>query len=150
MKNEYSEAQLLKVDGVPLEELEQRFLRYTKLTLIIKILPYFIQNRIRISWWRKTLVMTIPYFYLYYVDFTKARNLLVEKNKCYGNKGLHSLGTLGIAVRSMDKIYRVMNIRNNSHLKLTQLYREENLRDSIMDLGNYCVLAILLCEGRLD
>ena len=134
-----------------LEQLEKRFFKYIKLNFLFAyLLPHFIYNKWRLKWWRRTLVEVIMFFPQWNITVGEACSLLVEKNKCYGNNGLHSLGTLGIAIRSMDKIYRVMNIQKNSHLKSTQLYQEEGIQDSIMDLGNYCVLAILLCEGVLD
>ena len=152
---EYTRSWLQFPKCLPLEELEKRFLRYVKLNFLLsKILPYFLLNKWRLRWWRETLTEVVVFFPNYEIDEGDACDLLVNKNKLYGSKGLHSLGTLGIAVRSMDKIYRVLNIREEMNapsprLRTNPVYQQEGCKDTILDLGNYCVLAILLCEGEL-
>lgn len=148
---EYMNAWLELPHCVPLEELEKRFLSYVKRNFwLSKVLPYFLLKKWRLKWWRNTLAQVIHFFPLYDIDEGAACDLLVNKNKLYGCKGLHSLGTLGIAVRTMDKIYRMINIKKEPGLRINPVYQEEGSKDTILDMGNYCVLAILLCEGELD
>jgi len=68
-------------------------------------------------------------------------NLFRKKNTDYGN-AFEEFGTIGILVRMNDKIKRAMNISN----KQLTLVNDENLRDTLVDLHNYCALAIILME----
>ena len=149
---EYTNSWLQLPKCLPLEKLEKRFLAYVKMNFWMSLLPYFLYNKWRLKWWRQTLTEVVVFFPLYEIDEADACDLLVKKNKLYGNSGLHSLGTLGVAIRAMDKIYRVLNIRgmDEPRLRTNEVYREEGCKDTILDLGNYCVLAILLCEGELE
>ncbi len=148
---EYRLAKASREVALSLEKLEKRFLRYVRLNTLYGIfLPYILYNKWRKRWWRKTLVYIVPHLSEHRVAPIKAVELLVTKNKCYGCKGLHSLGTLGIAVRTMDKIYRLTNLRKNPHFENLSKEMNESIVDTILDMGNYCVLAILLCEGHLD
>lgn len=152
---EYTNAWLKLPECLPLEKIEERFLRYVKMNFwLSKVLPYSLLKKWRLKWWRRSLAQVMYFFPLYDIDEGAACDLLVHKNKLYGCKGLHSLGTLGIAVRTMDKIYRMMNIErlkdNLTYLRTNPVYQQEGAKDTILDLGNYCVLAILLCKGELD
>ena len=148
---EYTNAWLKLPECLPLEKVEERFLQYVKMNFwLSKILPYSLLRKWRLKWWRRTLAQVVYFFPLYDIDEGAACDLLVNKNKLYGCKGLHSLGTLGIAVRTMDKIYRMINIEKDSRLRTNPVYQQEGSKDTILDMGNYCVLAILLCEGDLD
>lgn len=81
-----------------------------------------------------------------YVEmFRKVQNecyeLFKKKNTDYGN-AFEEYGTIGILVRMNDKIRRAININN----KQITLVSDENLRDTLVDLHNYCALAITLLD----
>ncbi|MCK5614550.1 hypothetical protein KAR91_72470 [Candidatus Pacearchaeota archaeon] len=152
---EYTKAWLRLPKCLPLEKLEERFFRYIKLNFwLSRFLPYFLYNKWRLKWWRQTLTEVMVFFPLYEIEEEEACSLLVKKNKLYGCNVLRTVGTLGIAVRSMDKIHRVINIRkdkdNLTRLRTNPVYQNESCKDTILDLGNYCILAILLCSGELE
>lgn len=85
-------------------------------------------------------------FYIDYVEkFRKIQdecfNLFKRKNSDYGN-AFEDYGTIGILVRINDKIKRAININN----KQITLVNDESLRDTLVDLHNYCALAIALID----
>ena len=71
----------------------------------------------------------------------EAFELFKKKNTDYGN-AFEEFGTIGILVRMNDKIKRAINI---SDKKIT-LIDNESLRDTLVDLHNYCALAIALID----
>ena len=71
--------------------------------------------------------------------------LFKKKNTDYGN-AFEDYGTIGILVRMNDKIRRAININN----KQITLVNDENLRDTLVDLHNYCALAITLLDKDSD
>ena len=71
--------------------------------------------------------------------------LFKKKNADYGN-AFEDYGTIGILVRMNDKIRRAININN----KQITLVNDENLRDTLVDLHNYCALAITLLDKDSD
>ena len=71
----------------------------------------------------------------------EAFELFKKKNSDYGNS-FEEYGTIGILVRMNDKIKRAMNI-NDKQLTLVD---DESLRDTLIDLHNYCALAITLID----
>jgi hypothetical protein len=83
----------------------------------------------------------------YVTLFKKVQNegfeLFKKKNKDYGN-AFEEFGTIGILVRMNDKIKRAMNI-SNSQINLVD---DESLRDTLIDLHNYCALAITIIDKK--
>ena len=71
--------------------------------------------------------------------------LFIKKNTDYGN-AFEDYGTIGILVRMNDKIRRAMNINQ----KQITLVNDENLRDTLVDLHNYCALAITLMDKEKE
>ena len=71
----------------------------------------------------------------------KSFELFKRKNSDYGN-AFEEHGTIGILVRINDKIKRAMNISG----KQMTLVDDESLRDTLVDLHNYCALAIVLID----
>ena len=62
-----------------------------------------------------------------------------KKNKAYGSS-YQDYGSVGIIIRMNDKINRLRNITKNSvNIDCT----DESLCDTIADMGNYCILALL-------
>ena len=85
---------------------------------------------------------------LNYVDlFRKVQDegfeLFKKKNQDYGN-AFEEFGTIGILVRMNDKIKRAMNI-SDSQINLVD---DESLRDTLIDLHNYCALAITMIDNK--
>ena len=68
--------------------------------------------------------------------------LFKKKNTDYGNS-FEEFGTIGILVRMNDKIKRAMTISNNK----IALIDDESMRDTLVDLHNYCALAIALMDN---
>ena len=69
--------------------------------------------------------------------------LFKKKNADYGN-AFEEFGTIGILVRMNDKIKRAMSISNNK----IALVEDEKIRDTLIDLHNYCALAICLIDNK--
>lgn len=70
--------------------------------------------------------------------------LFKKKNSDYGN-AFEDFGTIGILVRMNDKIRRAMNIDKKNII----LVNDESLRDTLLDLHNYCALAITLMDKEI-
>ena len=73
----------------------------------------------------------------------EAFDLFKKKNNDYGNS-FEEYGTIGILVRMNDKIRRSINITE----KNITLINDENLRDTLVDLHNYCALALVLMDDK--
>ena len=121
-------------------------------TNILFILDRFLQTSEEdvqdIQWWEQSLDMA---FYLAKQErpismeqLVEIANLCQAKNDAYGNLQLCSFGAHGIRIRAFDKICRVANLKNTGGP-----VNDEALSDSLMDLMNYCVLAMLLLRGDL-
>ena len=67
----------------------------------------------------------------------EAFELFIKKNSDYGN-AYKTYGFIGILTRLGDKISRCLNTSKNN---ITLV--DESLLDSIVDLNNYCTLAIM-------
>ena len=67
----------------------------------------------------------------------EALELFIKKNSDYGS-AYKTYGFIGILTRLGDKISRCLNISKNN---ITLV--DESLLDSIVDLNNYCTLAIM-------
>ena len=73
----------------------------------------------------------------------EAFELFKKKNTDYGNS-FEEFGTIGILIRMSDKIRRSVTISENN----INLVESENLRDTLIDLHNYCALAITLMDNN--
>lgn len=73
-------------------------------------------------------------------------SLMCEKNKIYGNRQIYVMGTLGILIRSIDKLERIKNIDAGAK---SDLLAQESRFDSVMDLFNYSILAVLVIRKEL-
>lgn len=67
----------------------------------------------------------------------------VKKNADYGD-AFHRYGIIGVLMRIDDKIQRAMNISKTQVV----LVSTESLRDTLMDLHNYAVMAIMLMDEQ--
>jgi len=75
-----------------------------------------------------------------------AGNLLLRKHKDYGPKNIaHSPGgpLNGLRVRMWDKTARINNLLDNGVQP-----SNESLRDSFIDLLNYCAIAIMVLDNK--
>lgn len=75
-----------------------------------------------------------------------AGNLLIRKHKDYGPKNIsHSPGGAlnGLRVRMWDKTARINNLLDNGVQP-----SNESLRDSYLDLLNYCAIAMLVLDDQ--
>ncbi len=75
--------------------------------------------------------------------FIEFQNTFIKKNQDYGDS-YEEFGMLGIIIRMNDKMSRIKQL-----IKLGEENRQvkdENLRDSIQDLGVYCGMALLILE----
>ena len=79
--------------------------------------------------------------------FEKVQNegleLFKKKNADYGN-AFEEFGSIGILIRMNDKIKRAMSISNSG----ISLVDSEGIRDTLIDLHNYCALAIVLLDNK--
>lgn len=69
--------------------------------------------------------------------------LFKKKNADYGN-AFEEFGTIGILIRMNDKIKRAMSISNSGVI----LVESESIRDTLIDLHNYCALAVALLDSK--
>jgi hypothetical protein len=86
----------------------------------------------------------------------KCRELVIEKNKAYGEKNISQFGMNGVIVRMTDKLNRLINLAYNK--ENTDLYHppspgvgnqmKETVIDTLMDIANYAIIGIMLLEGK--
>ena len=74
----------------------------------------------------------------------KGLELFAKKNKDYGD-AFAKYGTVGVLVRMGDKIARLQAITKNS----VTLVDDEKLRNTLIDLHNYVVMAIMYLDGKV-
>jgi hypothetical protein len=82
----------------------------------------------------------------YYSDLLR---VLVQKQKDYGptNIALAPGGPInGLLVRMNDKLQRLINLTYKSEEKPNY----EAIRDSYEDLANYCVIALMVMDGKWE
>ena len=73
----------------------------------------------------------------------KTLEIFLKKNKDYGN-AFEKYGTVGVLIRINDKISRLVNISKNQ----ITLVEDESLRDTLLDLSNYSLLAAILNDEK--
>ena len=67
--------------------------------------------------------------------------LFKKKNKDYGD-AFAKYGVVGVLMRIEDKIQRSMSITQNG----VNLIKDENIRDTLIDLHNYAAMGIMLLD----
>ena len=72
--------------------------------------------------------------------------IFIKKNNDYG-KSYKTHGLIGILIRVQDKINRLSTITKNSY---NVNIEDETLKDTLLDLHNYCALALMLLEKSYD
>jgi len=86
------------------------------------------------------------------IDYNAYRKLVDEieklsrvKNRAYGSDGLTAFGATGCIVRLYDKVCRVKNLVQQGRTK----NGDESIEDSLVDMVNYALYAVLLNRGQL-
>lgn len=74
----------------------------------------------------------------------EAREIFAKKNADYGD-AFATHGTIGVLVRINDKLARYTNITKN---KLEINVSDETLRDTLIDLHNYAIMAIMCLDDK--
>lgn len=66
--------------------------------------------------------------------------LFIKKNRDYGDS-YKICGSVGVLVRMLDKINRLLNLSN-----ISEYVVDENYRDTLLDLYNYTLLTIICID----
>jgi hypothetical protein len=77
----------------------------------------------------------------FFAIMDEARALYEAKNSDYGDS-YKSHGSAGVVVRLTDKVRRADRLYN----EISHEVKSESLRDTLLDLGNYCLMACLVVE----
>lgn len=70
--------------------------------------------------------------------------LLDLKQLDYGSHNIRKGGIFGCILRASDKFERLFNLFNNRRRKATN----ESIRDSLRDISNYMIIAVMLDNGE--
>ncbi len=71
-----------------------------------------------------------------------------KKNSDYGGSFHRSFSEFGISsgmIRISDKYYRALNLSKKPEARKVM---DESLRDTLMDMANYCILTVLEMENK--
>ena len=71
----------------------------------------------------------------------EAFDLFKKKNNDYGD-AFANFGPVGVIMRMQDKMSRFIQVNQNK----IEMVKDEKLRDTIIDLHNYCAMAIMLMD----
>lgn len=74
------------------------------------------------------------------------REVMIRKNRDYASAkadNISEFGELGVLVRANDKLSRLKNLLWHSKHEP----KNESIEDSWIDLGNYCVISLLVRRG---
>ena len=72
---------------------------------------------------------------------TEGLELFKKKNQDYGD-AFAKYGVIGVLMRIENKIQRSMSITKNG----VNLIKDENIRDTLIDLHNYSAMGIMLLD----
>ena len=101
----------------------------------------FILNNLKDLFIHTISYLSTEYYELVYDILKELETLLIRKNKDYNNsfdKTVNEYGYVVIAIRLEDKINRLKNLKNNKN-QVTN----ESLKDTLLDIAGYCVLALI-------
>lgn len=130
-----------------LEEILGRYERRKRMEVILFLLPKPIRKILgQEKWWLDTVRLWYWWHEAHGLDFAANFDFLVEKNKQYGSTQLYLMDTLGIWLRSFDKVERIRTIDSGTRTKLLQ---DESRIDSLLDLFNYAILALLVVRRKI-
>lgn len=130
-----------RINPLPdLSKLLQTYLKYIDRTILIEV------DEWEETWWKNRIQQCFPLLRKYKIPIAECFGLMAEKNRLYGNRQLYLTGAKGIAIRSIDKICRIENMLNMSK---EEAQSSESIRDNIIDIFNYAILAVLLIKKKL-
>jgi hypothetical protein len=72
-----------------------------------------------------------------------ALEIFTKKNVDYGD-AFAKFGLVGVLMRIEDKIQRALSITSNG----VNFVKDENMRDTLLDLHNYAAMAIMLLDEK--
>ena len=76
------------------------------------------------------------------------RETYAKKNKDYGdsfNESMDEYGMIAFLVRAGDKLKRIRTLSTK-----TALVTEEQIEDTLKDLANYSIMAVMWLEGKRE
>jgi hypothetical protein len=73
----------------------------------------------------------------------EALDLFKKKNNDYGD-AFANFGTVGVIMRMQDKLSRFTQVSKNK----VELVEDEKIRDTLIDLHNYCAMALMLIDEK--
>lgn len=74
--------------------------------------------------------------------WTTVIDTVVSKQRDYGKENILKFGQIGLVVRTHDKLARLEHLRSTGATP-----RHESVRDTVLDLVGYSVLAVMLARG---
>lgn len=83
----------------------------------------------------------------------EAARLRYEKVKAYGIKAYEDTGVFGITMRLHDKLRRIISFyehKNDSSRVDSFEKMSESVRDSLIDISNYSMMAVMLLDKDLE
>jgi hypothetical protein len=81
--------------------------------------------------------------YSVYHSVDEAWNIAIKKHHDYGSENIIKFGLLGVLIRTSDKVSRMINLIENN--RKTQ---NEPIRDSLLDIMNYCAYGLILLDNK--
>jgi hypothetical protein len=70
--------------------------------------------------------------------------LLDHKHQDYGSKNISNQGVLGVYIRMDDKFSRLTNLLGKKRKRAMN----KSIRDTLQDISNYAVIALLVDSGK--
>jgi hypothetical protein len=70
--------------------------------------------------------------------------LLDRKHQDYGSKNISNHGVLGVYIRMDDKFSRLTNLLGKKRKRAMN----ESIRDTLRDISNYAIIALLVDSGK--
>jgi DNA-directed RNA polymerase specialized sigma subunit len=70
--------------------------------------------------------------------------LLDKKHQDYGSKNISNHGVLGVYIRMDDKFSRLTNLLGKKRKRAMN----ESIRDTLRDISNYAIIALLVDSGK--
>lgn len=95
--------------------------------------------------WKELLEMAKGLMAEYALNIEESIDMMMRKNQMYGSKPLILSGVSGVRVRVIDKLCRIENMLI-AYNDTQQLMLFESLKDNVMDVFNYTLIALMLLE----
>lgn len=78
-------------------------------------------------------------------------DVYIKKNKDYGDsfgKMFADLGIISAVTRIGDKYNRLKNLATKSTSE--QQVKDESIKDTLLDMANYCIMTVIELEGEKE